>query len=96
MLIHINQLLICRNSRIDSVTMPTERYDRFFGIKGSWKPLSQLLLSIEKIDVMKGYEEGNLMILMWRFNDARFRFMWVNFLKWRRGVLGNRAAFNRY
>ena len=71
-------------------------YDRFFGIKGSWKPLSHLLLSIEKIDVMKGYEEGNCMILLWRFNDARYRFMWIDFLAWRRGVLKNRAAFNNF
>ena len=57
--------------------------DRCFGIKGSWIPKSELLLSIDKIDHKKGYEVGNVVIVLWRANDARSRYNWANFLSWR-------------
>ena len=44
---------------------------RAFGIKGSWKPGSWNLLSLDRIDSSKVYEKGNLMILLCSANRAR-------------------------
>ncbi|KAJ3076499.1 hypothetical protein HK102_005410 [Quaeritorhiza haematococci] len=61
--------------------------DRIFGVKGSWKSSHKLLLTIDKIDHRKGYEKGNLVIVLHRCNDARFIYHWHDFLRWRDGIL---------
>ena len=48
---------------------------RFFGIKGSWVPKDSLLLTIDKIDPTMGYEEGNLMIMLVRANNAKWHYL---------------------
>jgi hypothetical protein len=35
------------------------------------------------LDIGRGYEEGNLLIVLWRANDARCQYVWPTFLKWR-------------
>ena len=45
---------------------------RFFGIRGSWVPGHPMLLTIDKIDPTKGYENGNLMIISVRANNAKW------------------------
>jgi hypothetical protein len=60
---------------------------RVFGVKGSWKPGAWNLLSIDKVDYQKGYVEGNLMIVLARANDARFRYKWRDFLCWRDAIV---------
>ena len=52
-------------------------WDRFFGVRGSWTPGHPMLLSIDKIDPTKGYEEGNLMIISVRANNGK----WYNPVK---------------
>ena len=45
---------------------------RFFGLRGSWVPGSPMLLSIDKIDPLKGYVAGNLMIISVRANNGKW------------------------
>ena len=56
---------------------------RYLGFKGSWVPGSRYLLSLDKIDVTRGYEDGNLIICLDRMNDARFIYPISDFLDWR-------------
>ncbi|KAI8621452.1 hypothetical protein BC830DRAFT_206506 [Chytriomyces sp. MP71] len=76
---------------------------RYFGVKGSWNPGiavlfklvdlddyilgSRFLLKFDKIDVTRGYENGNLMICLDRAKDARFIYPISNFLNWRDAVM---------
>lgn len=46
-------------------------YCRLFGVKGSWVPGHQLLLTIDKIDPTLGYVDGNLMIVLVRSNNGK-------------------------
>jgi hypothetical protein len=82
----------CSNPRPVTVTMEYMKelywenggsYCRIFGVKGSWVPNSDNLLSIDKIDVKKGYEPGNLMIMLACANFGRNEFHWHDFLFWR-------------
>jgi hypothetical protein len=45
---------------------------RFFGLRGSWVPGHPMLLTIDKIDPTMGYENGNLMIISVRANNAKW------------------------
>ncbi len=38
---------------------------------------------MDKIDPKKGYEPGNIMIVLWRMNDARCQFSWSDLLELR-------------
>jgi hypothetical protein len=46
-------------------------YCRLFGVKGSWVPGNQFLLTIDKIDPTLGYVDGNLMIVLVRANNGK-------------------------
>jgi hypothetical protein len=58
-------------------------YCCIFGVKGSWVPHSDNLLSIDMIHVKKGYEPGNLLIALNWANLGRNKFCWQDFLFWR-------------
>lgn len=62
-------------------------FDRSFGMRGSWTPKSKFLLTMDKVDPTKGYEKGNLVIMLDRSNDAKFEYPMEDFLKWRDGVV---------
>ena len=46
---------------------------RFFGLKGNWAVNSPLKLSIDKIDPSKGYIAGNLMIMLVKCNNGKWK-----------------------
>jgi hypothetical protein len=54
-------------------------YCHVFGVKGSWAPHSDNLLSIDKIDVKKGFEPGNLLIMLKCANFGRNECCWQEF-----------------
>lgn len=58
-------------------------YCCIFGVKGCWIPNSGNLLSIDNMDVKKGYEPGNLLIVLHWTNMGRNQFCWQDFLFWR-------------
>ncbi len=57
-------------------------YCRVFGVKDSWIPNSDNKLSFDKINVMKEYKRGNIMIELAVANIGRNQFCWLDFLFW--------------
>ncbi len=59
-----------------------QSYCHIFGVKGSWVMHSYHLLSFDKIDVKKGYERGNVLVVLEAANLGRNEFCWPDFLSW--------------